>query len=213
MKISHVIWDWNGTLVNDADLCVEIVNELLVEFDQKPINIKFYLENFELPVKKFYRKIGLPTTLDLYDYLSNNFIQSYREKYVRCQLQIGALKCIYKLCSFNITQSVLSAGMQSDLDIFIKHFQLTKYFKTINGVNDIHANGKLDLGIRHVNQISCHKSKILLIGDTLHDAEIAQDIGVKCLLYSGGHNSKLLLRESRFPIINTLSEVLPFLIS
>ena len=48
---------------------------------------------------------------------------------------------------------------------------------------------------------------------TLHDAEIAQDIGVKCLLYSGGHNSKLLLRESRFPIINTLSEVLPFLIS
>lgn len=213
MKISHVIWDWNGTLVNDADLCVEIVNELLVEFDQKPINIKFYLDNFEFPVKNFYRKIGLPTTLKLYDYLSNKFIQSYRERYILCQLQLGTLKCISKLCSFNISQSVLSAGMQSDLDIFIKHFQLTKYFNTVNGVNDIHASGKLDLGIRHVNQISSHKSQILLIGDTLHDAEIAQNIGVKCLLYSGGHNSKLLLRQSGFPIIHTLSEVLPFLIS
>lgn len=213
MKITHVIWDWNGTLVNDADLCVEIVNELLVEFDQEPVSAKFYLDNFEFPVKKYYNKIGLPTTQNSYDYISNNFIKSYRERYIRCLLQTDALKCISKLFSLNITQSVLSAGMQSDLDTFIKHFRLTKYFQSINGVNDIHAHGKMDLGIRHVNQILAKSSEILLIGDTLHDAEIAQSLGVKCLLYSGGHNSKLLLRQSEFKIIDTLSDILPFLIS
>ena len=32
-KYSHILWDWNGTLLDDAWLCVEVMNSMLAERD------------------------------------------------------------------------------------------------------------------------------------------------------------------------------------
>ena len=45
-RINHVIWDWNGTLVNDAHLCVEIVNEILCERELCSVQQEDYREYF-----------------------------------------------------------------------------------------------------------------------------------------------------------------------
>ena len=63
MKIKHIIWDWNGTLVNDAQLCVDIVNEILSEFDIPPVSFEFYRNNFSFPVRNYYDRLGLPKNL------------------------------------------------------------------------------------------------------------------------------------------------------
>ena len=112
------------------------------------------------------------------------------------------------LNEFNVNQSVLSAGNQIDLNTFVSHYELSPYFNFISGVSDFFAHGKSDIAQEHFNKLGLPSSNVLLVGDTLHDAEIAKKIGVNCLLYCGGHNSKKVLHESTFPVIESIDEVI-----
>ena len=208
MKYSHVIWDWNGTIVNDAQFCVELVNELLLEFNQEQVSLEFYLDNFQFPVSSYYSKIGLPTDPLSSNRISSQFIINYRRRFQSCLTQHGVRACISKLNEFNVNQSVLSAGNQIDLNTFVSHYELSPYFNFISGVSDFFAHGKSDIAQEHFNKLGLPSSNVLLVGDTLHDAEIAKKIGVNCLLYCGGHNSKKVLHESTFPVIESIDEVI-----
>jgi phosphoglycolate phosphatase len=208
MKYSHVIWDWNGTIVNDAQFCVGLVNELLLEFNQEQVSLEFYLDNFQFPVSSYYSKIGLPTDPKSTNRISSQFIINYRRRFQSCLTQHGVRACISKLNEFNVNQSVLSAGNQIDLNTFVSHYELSPYFNFISGVSDFFAHGKSDIAQEHFNKLGLPSSNVLLVGDTLHDAEIAKKIGVNCLLYCGGHNSKKVLHESTFPVIESIDEVI-----
>ena len=41
-----------------------------------------------------------------------------------------------------------------------------------------------------------------MIGDTLHDAEVAEQCGFDCILFSGGHVAKQRLETTGFKIID-----------
>ena len=41
-KYRHIIWDWNGTLLDDAWLCVEILNEILRRRNEQPVTHERY---------------------------------------------------------------------------------------------------------------------------------------------------------------------------
>ena len=57
-QIHHIIWDWNGTLINDAWLFVEIMNEELKDRKLPLITVKDYRKHFTFPVKKYYENLG-----------------------------------------------------------------------------------------------------------------------------------------------------------
>lgn len=56
--INTIIWDWNGTLFNDIDICIESINLLLFERGIDQIDKKRYLEVFDFPVRDYYERIG-----------------------------------------------------------------------------------------------------------------------------------------------------------
>ena len=98
-------------------------------------------------------------------------------------------------------------GNIADVLDFINYHKLSDFFTIISGVYHTHATGKSDIALTHLNQIQASISKILLIGDTLHDFEIATDLEVDCILYSKGHNSESRLLEVSNSVINDLEEL------
>ena len=72
-KIKYIIWDWNGTLIDDAWLFVEIMNEELKERMLPQINIQDYRQHFTFPVKKYYERLG-------FDFQKENLRLSYLPK-------------------------------------------------------------------------------------------------------------------------------------
>ena len=86
-------------------------------------------------------------------------------------LQPGASFVLQTIHHYGIEQSILSAGKQEDVDRFILHHNLAKYFTSVNGTNNIRAEGKLNVGLEVVRKYECKPNKILLVGDTLHDLE------------------------------------------
>ena len=86
-RIDHVIWDWNGTLVDDALLCVNIVNGILSEMNIPNVSFDYYRDNFSFPVRSYYEKIGLPIEEARYQKVSETFITEYRRLWKTCSLQ------------------------------------------------------------------------------------------------------------------------------
>ena len=59
MKIyNHIIWDWNGTLLNDRWLCVEAINQALNKRNLPMLTEGKYKDVFSFPVEDYYKKVG-----------------------------------------------------------------------------------------------------------------------------------------------------------
>lgn len=205
--IRHVIWDWNGTLVNDVDLCVDILNQVLAAHCLPPISLNDYRKTFFFPVARFYQTLGLPSSGPQYEKLAGDYIKAYRERFKECGLNPGALENVRALSDLGVSQSILSAGAQQDVENFVSFYQLDQLVFWIDGANNVEANGKGDRAIDHLSRLDCDAKEVLLIGDTLHDLEVANLLGCQCLLFSGGHTEELKLLEATHHIIRSLSEV------
>ncbi len=208
MKITHIIWDWNGTLVNDAVLCVKIVNELLNEYCLSEVNLEYYRNNFRFPVSSYYETLGLPCEGTEYEKIAEIFISRYREKAHTCKLQPFAKETLERIFDLKISQSVLTAGNINDLKKFISFYGLEKNFSYVDGTSDIYARGKLELSDFHFKRLNKKKEEVLLIGDTHHDYEIACRLGIPCILYTNGHNSSSFLNSLNAEIASDLRSVL-----
>ena len=205
--VRHVIWDWNGTLIDDVGLCVKILNEELRNYQIEEISINEYRQKFFFPVASFYKQLGLPYSGCKYDALALRYISEYRKRFIGCQLHDGAVRTIERLNSQGISQSILSAGKQSDLEGFVKHFSVDSFFNLVDGAEDIEARGKNERAQEHLSEIGVTAEDAVLVGDTCHDWEVAKLIGCKPLLFTNGHVEMERLKQWNTPTISCLSEV------
>ena len=211
MKIKEIVWDWNGTLINDTSLCVDILNKILFLHDKPLISIEYYRNNFSFPVSCFYKRISLPSSGKKFDEVSLSFISEYRQKWKVCDLQPGGLQILKMIQRLGLRQSILSAGNQSDVEVFLDHFMVESFFYQVLGTDNFKAEGKIELGKKFIANSNLRPEEILLVGDTVHDLEVANKIGCSVLLFSQGHNSYNQLSGYSVQIINDLMEVAQYL--
>ena len=201
----HLIWDWNGTLLDDVDLCVKILNELLAERQMQPVTRGLYRQHFSFPVRDYYVKIGFDFEREDFSRLSEVFVERYRERSGGLTLQSGAFEALRAAHAAGITQSVVSAMERGMLGRMLDHFGIAAYFSRVRGLDHLHATSKIALGVALREELRLAGEEILLVGDTLHDLETAQAIGCRCLLFSGGHQTRSRLSASGATVIEELS--------
>lgn len=207
----HVIWDWNGTLLNDVDFCRRIINRILVENNLPVLSLKKYREIFTFPVQNYYQAAGLDFTKTSFEIMGKDFIDEYESKKLSCSLFDNAIDVLSGIQKQRIGQSVLSAYLHDNLVSILEHYQLTKYFDNIIGLDNIYAGSKTHLGLSLVEQLNIPKDQILFIGDTLHDAEVAEAMGVKSILIANGHQEKNKLLINNNFVLENLSQLWSFL--
>lgn len=201
----HVIWDWNGTLLNDVDFCRRIINRILDENNLPVLSSKKYREIFTFPVQNYYQAAGLDFSKISFEVLGKDFIDEYEEKKLSCSLFENAVDVLSSIHKKGIGQSVLSAYLHDNLVSILDHYNLTKYFDNIIGLDNIYAGSKTHLGLSLVEQLKLPKEQLLFIGDTLHDAEVAQAMGVHSILIANGHQvKKKLIANDNFILDNLL---------
>ena len=206
--IKHVVWDWNGTLVDDVNLCVDILNHVLVAYMKPKISVDLYRRNFFFPVAKFYESLELPSLGIEYEKLANDYIKEYRKRFNECMLHSRAQETLKALNELSISQTILTAGEQKDVEEFACFFNVKQWVQCIDGASNIEARGKGDRAAAHISKLKLDPKDVLLIGDTLHDQEIANLVGCKALLYSHGHVDAERLRQLKDPVIESLYDVI-----
>ncbi len=205
----HIIWDWNGTLLDDVQLCADIMNNLLKARSLPTITLETYREIFTFPVKDYYIKAGHDFVNESFEKIGKDFIDEYENRKTECTLYHFATEVLEIIHSSKIEQHLLSAYKQNNLENIIKHFGINEYFNSVRGLDHIYADGKIELGKQLMNEISSNGmgSKVLLIGDTIHDYEVAKVLNTDCLLVSNGHQNSEKLKSLNITVINNLREL------
>jgi phosphoglycolate phosphatase len=207
-KFEHIIWDWNGTLLNDTALCLNIINGLLKTKNLKTLSLEDYRLIFDFPVKNYYEKVGFNFIDYSFEEVGKQWMDEYEIRKGETVLFEGTKDVLDYISSLGIGQSILSAYSLETLIEIINDHGLSKYFKHITGLDHIYATSKLDIGKELIKKIDAPLQKIVLIGDTIHDHEVASELGIQCILIANGHQSRERLLLSGFPVLNNIRELI-----
>lgn len=206
--MQSIIWDWNGTLLNDIELCISSINQLLTKRRLKPLDTNIYREVFSFPVKDYYAAIGFDFNKEDFAIPAREFIDLYDSNVHKCSLHPKAIRVLNHLKSKGKRQFVLSAMKQDMLEKTLKEQGIFDFFEGVAGLGDHYAVSKIERGEQMIAQFGIHKDSATIIGDTIHDFEVAKELGIKCILISNGHQSEKRLKNTGAPVINDLGELI-----
>ena len=206
----HIIWDWNGTLLDDVQTSVNAINQLLTTRALPPTDIPSYRERFGFPVRQYYTAIGFCLEKENWDLLARTYHDLYLAD-TSIRLHPETVPVLRFCRDAGLGLSVLSASEQSILEQMLTAAGLTACFDFIHGVDNLHGHSKIETGHRLIRRIPCPAAQVLLVGDTLHDHEVATALGCHCVLISRGHQSHQRLLQAGCPVLDSLSELPQFL--
>lgn len=210
-QIETIIWDWNGTLLNDRALCVQSINKLLKERSLPQLTLEHYLNVFGFPVSDYYKRIGFNFDLEPFEIPAKQFIKHYADGIKDCTLHYNVENVLHTLQSNGIRQVILSAMEQSKLEESVAHLNIRHYFEEISGLNNDYAATKEENGVLLLHKNGFNHTTTVLIGDTIHDFEVAQKLNCNCILIAHGHQHKTKLKETGTLVLDSL-EALPEII-
>lgn len=198
----HLIWDWNGTLLNDIEVCVDVISGMLLDHGLAGIDRDQYRSQFRFPIIEYYEGLGFDFEKQPFEIIAKQFVERYNVKVADCRLFDGAHDLLAEISEQGIQQSILSAANQTDLLSFLEQHRIRSHFENVYGLDDHFAAGKVERGMQLIEKINQPKHQIILIGDTDHDLAVGQALGVDVLLLGDGHQCPSRLK----PIHNNVVE-------
>ncbi|MBN2300049.1 MAG: HAD family hydrolase [Acholeplasmataceae bacterium] len=202
--MKYIFWDFNGTVLDDAYLCFEILNEMLIEEDRPIVSFEEYLMIFDFPVEAYYAKVyDLEKTS--FEILAHRFIERYQPRSLKLQLHHGVIDAIKHFEKKGFINIMLSASEINNLHRQLEHFKIKNLFKHILGTSDVYAKSKVDVAKRFIEENKIDPKDIMMVGDTLHDVEVAEELGCEIILFTKGHQHKD--RLNKYKSIDEIKEL------
>lgn len=194
-------------MLNDLDMCIDTANILLKERKLAPITHDSYKELFSFPVKDYYEAIGFDFSEEDFSIPATQYIDLYNERVNECKLHEAVVEVLDHFRQKGIKQFVLSAMKQDMLHATLEHNGIHHYFEGIMGLNDHYAASKIERGQQLIAEYKINPDKAIMIGDTIHDFEVAEQLGFDCILIADGHQSKERLEATGATVLNELKEL------
>lgn len=202
-----IIWDWNGTLLNDIKICIDAINLLLRKRNKAGIDIKTYKDIFTFPVKDYYVSAGFDFTEEPFEKPALEFIQEYEELVRDASLHDDAVETLDHFEKQGFRQMILSAMHKDFLLRLVRGHSIERYFSHISGIDDHYAAGKIENGKELLNGINGNANKVIMVGDTIHDHEVASALGIDVILVANGHQSEERLKSTGCQVVHKLKDL------
>lgn len=211
----HIVWDWNGTLLDDLAVVVAAVNDTLAAVDRHPITIEEYGAHYTRPVLLFYeRLLGRSIEEPEWLFFDLAFHDSYRRRVEAATLATDARTAIAAAHQAGLTQSLLSMYWHDELVPQVERFGIGEFLIRVDGLRGKPGDRKQHYLDQHLQAVAADLSspldpaEVLVIGDALDDAAAAKALGLNCVLYEGGAHPVDQLAVAGVPVVATLMEAL-----
>ncbi|MBR6781734.1 MAG: HAD hydrolase-like protein [Clostridia bacterium] len=211
LKHTHLIWDFNGTILQDIDLAIRCTNIMLAARNLPTFaSLESYREVFDFPIDEYYRRLGFDFEKEDYDtVLAPEWVAMYMEGESSCPLMDGVAEAVSFVRATDTSQIILSATEQDMLTAQLERLGICGEFDEIIGLDNIHARSKKARALEWKERNP--DARPLFVGDTLHDAAVAAAVGADCVLYCGGHQSRSRLASAGYPVISDIREIIQYL--
>ncbi len=209
MIYSHIIWDFNGTILDDLIAGIKSENVLLSRRNMPLIDsVEQYHRYFCFPIIEYYKKLGHDFDKEDYNDLAIEWVTEYLKFSAKSKLNDGIKEALDKFKKEDCRQIILSASEKEMLTKQVRELGIYDYFDEILGLDNIRANSKVEIAKEWVETKKPRKA--LFIGDTTHDYEVASHMNADCVLVAKGHQSKDTLLKCGVPVFDTYHEMLSY---
>ena len=148
-----ILWDWNGTLLDDVDLCVDALNRLLAGFGYpQRYDHERYRAIFGFPIEEYYVRAGFDFTKHSFAELAEKYMEDYVPASAACPLADGAIDALEAFKAAGVRQVILSASNLDTLRRQTDERGVTGYFDRLLGLGDIYAKSTVELGRRFMQE-------------------------------------------------------------
>jgi phosphoglycolate phosphatase-like HAD superfamily hydrolase len=209
----HLVWDWNGTLLDDFDLTVAATNAAFASCAGPRITGDDHRRQFRRPVAAYYAEVlGRPVGDEEFGRLDRIFHDHYHAGLEECRLARDAEQALaWWSAESRGRQSLLSMWFHDHLVPYVDQFGLTHHFARIDGLrSQVGGGGKADYLIEHLRALGLTGPDCVLVGDTLDDAAAADAVGARCVLVTGGFTDRERLVATGQPVVDSLREAVRF---
>lgn len=204
--MKYLIWDFNGTIVDDVDICIQAENLTIKKYlNRQPITKEEYLKIFTFPVKKYYENVGFTWEKNSYEEIGDYWFEEYQARENDAPLHDGVKELLIEAKNKGIKNVIISASRKDQLTKQLTNFGIIEYFDEIHGAEDIYAYGKTESAMAFMKDKD--PKECLYLGDTLHDLDTANQMGVKCILIANGHQAKETLLKGTSNVVDSIKEV------
>ncbi|KJQ55590.1 HAD family hydrolase [Microbacterium sp. SA39] len=198
MDLAHiraVCWDWNGTLLDDAEICRQVMNAVLIDHGHEPlVDLEAYRSVFRFPIRDFYRSVGIDD--DRFIAAATTYLDRLASRVGEARLHVGARDTIAALNELGVRQILASATVSNALERQMAPHDLTLLFETVLAIDDPYRASKHEVIRGWLTASDLDPQDVLLVGDTNHDREIADDLGASFIHFRAGHQVHLDDAES-----------------
>jgi phosphoglycolate phosphatase-like HAD superfamily hydrolase len=203
--VAHLVWDWNGTLLDDLALVVAATNASLSSVGGPPVTADEHRREFRRPISAYYEHV-LGRSLSPIEFadLDRAFHTAYREGLAGIRLAAGARDA---MAAWDGTQSLLSMWFHQELVALVADHELHQLLSRVDGLRDSIGGGSKAPYLRtHLDALGLAGPESVLIGDSVDDAHAAASVGASVVLYAGGFTDPERLRDTGLPVATTLLE-------
>lgn len=205
MKYTQIIWDFNGTILNDVQTGIDAVNVLLDRYKKPRIaSVEQYRRAFGFPVINYYDSIGLER--ENFARYAPEWVHEYNLREPDATLFEGIADALAYFKRRKVPQYLLSATELQMLEKQVARLGIRAYFAELIGQDGIEAHGKIGTAERFARRVDLVRP--LFIGDSLHDYEVAQAIGAECVLLAWGHQDRARLEKTGCRVYDTIKDLL-----
>ncbi len=205
--IKLAIFDWNGTILADVTATVEGFNRQLQALGQRPVSRQAFLDSFETPISRMFANVGV----DLAEFddklrldAAHAFHNYYEPRINQGRTRIGVRKTLQTLSSRGTTCIVLSNHTTKEIQAQIVRLRLEPFFSTVLAHDSIgrnHHEDKQQYLENFLRGSRFRPDQSVIIGDSVNEILIGQQLGIPSIAISGGFTSTARLLRAKPDIL------------
>lgn len=206
--VTHIVWDWNGTLLHDIHAVIAATNASFSELGLPSITLERYRELYCVPVPRFYERLmGRLPTMEEWEVMDAVFHRHYWQRAEGVGLTEGAAELLAARLEAGHTQSLCSLAPHDRLVPLVRTHGIDGHFLRVDGARDSSGGSKAAQMALHLAALDgVEASRTVVVGDALDDALAAAHVGAGAVLYTGGSHSRASLAEAGVPVVDSLAE-------
>ncbi|MCZ7463983.1 HAD hydrolase-like protein [Rhizobium rhizogenes] len=206
MKQNHVIWDWNGTLLDDFAITATITSDALGDLGRPGVTHDDIRNHYQRPLSNYFNALLGRTALSHeLKHLGDSYAARYEAQMCDLPLAAGAIDALEAIAPV-ASQSLLSMAPHSQIELLIEHHRLSGHFNLIHGFIGMGHPSKRESLIAHCDALGVAAERCWMIGDTVDDFDAASPLGIRTVLVTTGMQARADLTATGSPVVDTLAE-------
>lgn len=206
-NITHLIFDWDGTIMDSSAKIISCMQQAAQECDLKKPSadaVKHIIGISLLPAIQKLFDIEKNTALQVQEHYKRIFVEQDQTK---CDLFTGAHQVLSRLSSHYVL-GVATGKARRGLNRAFDQTSTKQYFTHSICADEAESKPSSDMLLKLLHKWDIPVSQALMIGDTIYDMKMAENIGMARIGVSYGvHEKSDLLAHTPLAIVDNLPEL------